>query len=91
MPDHRPAIVRLTEMGGEGVGVFPQIQGAVTGQIFDVFDGDGRHQYRIDFGAPIELRPSPIYVNGRLYAVRRDDFDVPYVVGLEWTAPGGPD
>lgn len=84
IPDHRPVVMRLVGLDNGGVGVFPQIRGIPVGKIFDVFSPDGEHEYRVDFGAPIAINPSPVYSRGRLYAVRTDELDVPYLVAFEW-------
>lgn len=61
--------------------VFPQEDGVAPGTVADVFRITGEFRGRIRLPDAIELAtPPPIVIAGRLYAVTRDDFDVPYVV-----------
>jgi hypothetical protein len=47
---------------------------------FDIFDPSGRYLGQV--GAPdlVEPRPLPVFWNGRIYYVTKDELDVQYVV-----------
>jgi hypothetical protein len=46
----------------------------------DVFDSVGRYLGEVTAPHRLEPRPSPVFKNGRIYYVTRDDLDVQYVV-----------
>jgi hypothetical protein len=50
------------------------------GRLLDVFDSEGRYLGRVELPFVMERYPTPLFRNGRIYAVTRDDLDVPYVV-----------
>lgn len=90
VPKTKSTLVGLFAMGEGWVGVFPRLPHAVPGRFFDVFAPDGLHKGRFDLGLVLELRPTPTFRDGVIYGVHRDEFDVPFVVGLQLgVGPGG--
>lgn len=51
-----------------------------TGRVFDVFDPDGRYLGPVRSPFPLVTSPAPIIREGVLWAVTRDELEVPYLV-----------
>ena len=50
-------------------------------RLADVYDRDGRRQYRVRWPADVDLRSGHLG-DGVALGVRRDELDVPYIVRL---------
>jgi hypothetical protein len=62
---------------------------AMDERVFDVFDPDGRYLGQVTSPFPIAFYPPPIIRDGRIYAVTRDELEVPFVVSAEVGKPEG--
>jgi len=49
-------------------------------RLFDVFDPEGRYLGQVDAPFPINFYPPPIIRGDRIYAVTRDELEVPFIV-----------
>lgn len=58
-------------------------------RLFDVFDPEGRYLGQVVSPFPIAFYPPPIIRNGRIYAVTRDELEVPFVVSAVVEKPAG--
>lgn len=50
------------------------------GREFDIFDPEGRYLGVVEVPFRLEIDPAPVFRNGVLYGVTRDELEVPYVV-----------
>jgi hypothetical protein len=48
--------------------------------VLDVFDPDGRYLGKLTLPFPLSIYPTPVFRGDMVYAVSRDELDVPYVV-----------
>lgn len=67
--------------------VMPMTSNADEGRLLDVFDSEGRYLGRVQLPFVIQRYPTPLFRNGRIYAVTRDDLEVPYVVSARIEMP----
>lgn len=87
VPEHKPAVVRLVDLGDGWVAAFPEM-GGDTGRYVDVFSPDGSHRGRVDLGVTLLVPRSGLDARGSLLCgVATDAFNVPYVVVLDLGLP----
>lgn len=60
--------------------ITPQYSRGNNPRVMDVFDPIGRYLGRVDLPFELGLYPLPVFRAGKLYAVTRDELEVPYVV-----------
>jgi hypothetical protein len=58
--------------------------------VFDVFAPDGRYLGAVRPEVQVERSPPPVIRGDKVWAVTRDELDVPYVVRLRLVRPGEP-
>jgi 6-bladed beta-propeller len=80
IPSHKPAFEDfvLDDAGNLWVQVV-----AAEGdeqRLFDVFDAEGRYLGEVRVPFPVEFYPPPVIRAGYLYAITRDELEVPFVV-----------
>lgn len=77
IPDEKPYFSDFTFADDGTLWVELETEAEFEGQRYDLFDPEGRYLGRLE--TPYALQ-RPIVRNGIVYAVVRDEFDVPYVV-----------
>ena len=87
IPSTKPAIEDLTFDDEGNLWVWPVTEPDLKDRALDVFDPDGRYLGRITAPLPIARRPFPTFHNGMMYAVTRDELEVPFVVRLRTEKP----
>ncbi len=80
IPGVKPAFRTLFLDDANRLWVMPMTSNDNEGRLLDVFDSEGRYLGRVELPFVMERYPTPLFRNGRIYAVTRDDLDVPYVV-----------
>ncbi len=81
IPDVKPQLRTLFIDDDEGrVWVMPTTSAAQSGRVLDVFDTTGRGLARATLPFALSPAPEPVFRDGMMYGVTRDEFDVPYVV-----------
>ncbi len=79
-PEVKPAIERFYVDDRGRLWVLPVARRGFEGRRFDVFDAHGRYLGPVELPFPLYTSVPPVFRDGRLYAVTRDELDVPYVV-----------
>ena len=89
-PGTKPAIERFFLDDGGNVWVIPVVEGGdrERGDTWDIFDPAGRYLGRLTTPVVINSFPPPVFRRGMIYAVSRDELDVPYVVVLRVDTEG---
>ena len=81
IPDVKPQLRTLfIDDDGGRVWVMPTTSAAQSGRVLDVFDTAGRALARTTLPFALSPAPDPVFRDGMMYGVTRDEFDVPYVV-----------
>ncbi len=80
IPATKPALRGFFFDADGNIWVEPVVAAEQQGRVFELFDPDGRFLGEILL--PFELRtsPVPVFMGDYMYAVTRDELDVPYVV-----------
>jgi len=79
-PSVKPALRTFFVDGAERLWVTPVVAAADRGRLLDVFDPPGRYLGRVRLPFRLLSEPYPLFRDDRVYAITRDEFDVPYVV-----------
>jgi sugar lactone lactonase YvrE len=87
IPDTKPAFTGFFVDHGGRLWVRPSTASAEAQNTFDVFDTEGRYLGRLRSPVDIGSYPPPVFRGDRIYAVTRDELDVPYVVRLRTVQP----
>ena len=95
--DHRPAFADVFQDTGGYLWVTPDGDREDPVDTFQIFDPEGRYLGQAISDVPVVSRfvsigqsfPIPLITGQYLYAVTRDEFDVPYVVRLRIEKDGG--
>jgi hypothetical protein len=79
-PDHLPVFHNFIEDEEGYLWVVRSREEGASSTPLDVFDPSGRYLGVVHASYPLERNPDPLVRGGRLYAVTKDDADVPYLV-----------
>lgn len=80
VPDTKPPLRALRFSTNGHLWVFLSVPDGAT-RLGDVYDRDGKRQYRVRWPADVDLRSGHLG-DGVVLGVRRDELDVPYIVRL---------
>ncbi len=62
--------------------LMPELANGETGRVLEVYNADGVQQMEVALPVQLSASPQPLFRHGYIYAVERDEFDVPYLVIL---------
>jgi len=79
-PSTKPALSQFFVDDRGGVWVVPPVARERPSPVLHVFDSEGRYLGELTLPFPLSPFPSPVFRGDKLYAVTRDELDVPYVV-----------
>ena len=80
IPEFKPAFRSFTVDDVGQLWVFPSMHTDALGTLIDVYNSDGKYQGQLETQERLRMLPTPVVGNASLYAVVRDEMDVPYVV-----------
>jgi sugar lactone lactonase YvrE len=89
IPDVKPAFDELMVDDSGYLWVRLVSGGESEDRLFDVFDPEGRYLGQVVSPFPIAFYPPPIIRGGLVYAVTRDELEVPFLVRARIEEPGG--
>ena len=87
IPSTKPGVEDVTFDNDGNLWAWPVTEKDLKDRALDVFDPEGRYLGRVTSPLPIARRPFPSFRNGMMYAVTRDELEVPFVVRLRIEKP----
>jgi hypothetical protein len=87
IPATKPAFAGFSFDESGAIWIEPYVEQA-QGQVFDVFDAEGRYLGRATTTFTVATWPRPVFRNGSLYALTYDENGAPFIVRARIERPG---